>query len=712
MQRQISNSDHGLAGKSASRFGAILAMTGLLVLSGCDGLSLDNTVTENNLQDDFGKDGVPPTLTVVTIEPDGQVALGQSVRIDIEASEALMRPTGFIVCAEAEVTGKISEWRAVRAMTEDDAVGPITFSISFQDVSGEVGQVVVTTTNGSAAEYCAEDCVVDLGPLEGYWKLDPQSGAGVGPNSGDISWWNTDAAGVVEARACWFDDLYYFGADGSFKNIQGDDTWLETWQGVGADSCGAPVAPHDGSNNAIFQYDEEARTLKLTGQGAYLGLAKTVNGSELADPASAPGSVTYTVLELVGNSLTVTIDTAGDGTAWWTYRLFRVSNLPVVGKWKLSTETGAGVGPTAGDVSWWNTDAGGVVEARACWFDDIYHIGGDGTFQNYQGGETWLETCQGVTEEQCGAPVAPHDGSTPGAWIYDAENAKLTLEGQGSFLGLAKAVNGSELADPAAAPASVTYDVLSLEEDDMTVTIDTAGDGSAWWTFNLERATDASALSGKWQLNTSAGAGVGPNSGDISWWNTDAAGVVELRDCWFDDVYIFGRDGSFANEQDGETWLETWQGAAAESCGAPVAPHDGSARAIFEYDAVAGTLKLYGRGAYLGLAKAVNGAELSDPANTPDSVTYDVLDLSGVLVPGSIVYSNTNDTLGGFSGTATLFDGTTVTFSEIESIICFAQGTLIQTPQGERRIETLKPGDMVVTLDNGPKPIRWLFASC
>ena len=91
-----------------------------------------------------------------------------------------------------------------------------------------------------------------------------------------------------------------------------------------------------------------------------------------------------------------------------------------------------------------------------------------------------------------------------------------------------------------------------------------------------------------------------------------------------------------------------------------------------------------------------------------DETTGDVLDLSGLLVPGSIVYSNSNDTAGGFSGTATLTDGTIVTFSEIENIICFTAGTLIQTPLGERRIDTLQAGDAVLTLDHGPQPIRWI----
>jgi hypothetical protein len=617
MQRQISNSDRGLPGNFAGRMGAVLAMTGLFLLSACD---TQPSVTENNLTDP-GMDGVPPTLTTVSIQPDGGVELGQSVRIDIVASEALMTPVVYINDGRAEVTGSIDSWRAVREMTEDDPIGEVTFSIVYEDISGETGQVVLTTTNGSSAEYCGEECPQDIGPLEGKWRV---TSIGVGPAEGDTQWYSlADSSGE---RACYFDDLYEFGADGSFRNVQGSETWLEEWQGANPPTCGAPLAPHDGSNNAIFEYDEDAGTLKLTGKGAYLGLSKVVNGAELADPALAPSSVTYNVAELIGNSLTVTIDVAGDGSAWWQFELTRVSNYPVVGKWKLDGEGSAGVGPAPGDTQWWSLSAADV-ETRACWLDDIYHFGDDGSFQNYHGAETWLEEWQGANPPACGAPVAPHDGSTAGTWTYDEDDGIVSLNGLGSYLGLAKAVNGAELGDPANAPDSVAYDILDLEGDTMTVTVDVAGDGTSWWTFRLRRVADTADLSGKWRLDTEGGAGVGPAPGDTQWWVSDS--VVDERACWFDDVFEFGRDGSFSNEQGGETWLEEWQGANPPACGAPVAPHDGSARAVFEYDEVAGTVTIYGTGAHLGLAKAVNGAELTDPADAPESVTYDVLSLIG-----------------------------------------------------------------------------------
>lgn len=51
----------------------------------------------------------------------------------------------------------------------------------------------------------------------------------------------------------------------------------------------------------------------------------------------------------------------------------------------------------------------------------------------------------------------------------------------------------------------------------------------------------------------------------------------------------------------------------------------------------------------------------------------------------------------------------TLEFEEIENIIpiCFTPGTLIATPQGERSVEDLKPGDRVITRDNGIQEICW-----
>lgn len=48
----------------------------------------------------------------------------------------------------------------------------------------------------------------------------------------------------------------------------------------------------------------------------------------------------------------------------------------------------------------------------------------------------------------------------------------------------------------------------------------------------------------------------------------------------------------------------------------------------------------------------------------------------------------------------------------IESLnICFLSGTLIATPDGEVPVEALRVGDLVMTRDHGPQPLRWVSAT-
>ncbi len=49
-----------------------------------------------------------------------------------------------------------------------------------------------------------------------------------------------------------------------------------------------------------------------------------------------------------------------------------------------------------------------------------------------------------------------------------------------------------------------------------------------------------------------------------------------------------------------------------------------------------------------------------------------------------------------------------VGYVTIDSVPCFVAGTLIRTAGGEMPVERLRPGDMVITKDDGAQPLRWI----
>lgn len=47
-------------------------------------------------------------------------------------------------------------------------------------------------------------------------------------------------------------------------------------------------------------------------------------------------------------------------------------------------------------------------------------------------------------------------------------------------------------------------------------------------------------------------------------------------------------------------------------------------------------------------------------------------------------------------------------FVTVNSVPCFVAGTRVLTPAGEVAVESLQPGDLVMTQDEGPQPLRWI----
>ena len=205
-------------------------------------------------------------------------------------------------------------------------------------VSGTLSESVASQ-DGTVNVYLASDTSVTSGPVTftvscepqsftpptwaGDWYIDPTAGAlAVGPNADDLGWWSSSADDVT-TRACLFDDIYRFGADGTFENILGDQTWLEGWQeGQEGEGCGTPIAPHDGSNPATYSYTDNSVT--VSGSGAFLGLAKVHNTGE--DGAPVDDTITYEVISVDDTYMTVHINF---GPGIWAFRFINSTALGI-----------------------------------------------------------------------------------------------------------------------------------------------------------------------------------------------------------------------------------------------------------------------------------------------------------------------------------------------------------------------------------------------
>ena len=160
-------------------------------------------------------------------------------------------------------------------------------------------------------------------PLVGDWKLAPiEAAIQVGSEQGGSDWWTSSTSDIV-SRACFFDDIFRFTADGKFYNLMSGSTWIEDWQANPNNVCDTPVSPHDGSNSATYEFSQANNTITLNGIGAHLGLPKAVNSNELKAPNQAPSSISYQILTLTETDLVVDIFV---GTGWWRFSFEKAAN--------------------------------------------------------------------------------------------------------------------------------------------------------------------------------------------------------------------------------------------------------------------------------------------------------------------------------------------------------------------------------------------------
>ena len=74
----------------------------------------------------------------------------------------------------------------------------------------------------------------------------------------------------------------------------------------------------------------------------------------------------------------------------------------------------------------------------------------------------------------------------------------------------------------------------------------------------------------------------------------------------------------------------------------------------------------------------------------------------------TVVGDADTDTINFTYGVESSTGATDVGVVTVNTVPCFVAGTLILTPDGEIPVENLSPGDLVITQDDGPMPVRWI----
>ncbi len=175
------------------------------------------------------------------------------------------------------------------------------FKATFQiDMGKECNFKDVDIAGGKINGWAGGTFFSDQSGLSGDWKI---TKIGVGPAKGDIGWFSEEINATT--RPCMQDDRVILNRDGSFFNIFGDETWIEGWQQAGANGCGTPIAPFDGSNMGTWK-DNGDGTFTVYGKGSHLGIPKVINGAEITDSNNAADSITYEY-DITDNKLTTYI---------------------------------------------------------------------------------------------------------------------------------------------------------------------------------------------------------------------------------------------------------------------------------------------------------------------------------------------------------------------------------------------------------------------
>ncbi len=129
-----------------------------------------------------------------------------------------------------------------------------------------------------------------------------------------------------------------------------------------------------------------------------------------------------------------------------------------------------------------------------------------------------------------------------------------------------------------------------------------------------------------WKLKPDAGAlWVGPANASQTWWENPLADVA-VRPCAFNDEWTFTKDGAMIYDTKSDMWAEDYMGFNFEcidesQLSTALAAWGSGTHGFSILPGAVPQLKVTGLGAYIGLPKAANGAEVNMPQS---AVTYDI----------------------------------------------------------------------------------------
>ena len=155
----------------------------------------------------------------------------------------------------------------------------------------------------------------------------------------DASWWTFGGVTQLGSRPCILDDVYTFQADGVFlKNTndtffmdsEANGGWNDAQFGEGCvddeSSAGAFTASGNGADYSAlanggsytYEYNTTERTITIIGEGAYMGLAKTITaGGDLGNSGTLPAQTVFSVHKLVDGPVADSLHLIVNGQ--WTY---------------------------------------------------------------------------------------------------------------------------------------------------------------------------------------------------------------------------------------------------------------------------------------------------------------------------------------------------------------------------------------------------------